>query len=161
MKVSEIIYLTKSRLVEIEKELIELKTVGRRRIAEKIAEARGHGDLSENAEYDAAKEAQSHLEMKIGKMEAMLSRVKVIHPDDMPEDEVYILSVVRVRDLSSEEEITFTLVSPEEADFELDKISVTSPIGNSLLGKRINDIVEVQVPAGILKYEIVSISKLS
>jgi transcription elongation factor GreA len=161
MKVSEIIYLTKSRLVEIENELIELKTVGRKRIAEKIADARGHGDLSENAEYDAAKEAQSHLEMKIGKMETMLSRVKVISPDDMPNDEVYILSVVKVRDLSSEEEITFTLVSPEEADFELDKISVTSPIGNSLLGKRLNDVVEVQVPAGILKYEVISISKLS
>ncbi len=161
MKVSDIIYLTKSRLVEIEKELNELKTAGRRKIAEKIAEARGHGDLSENAEYDAAKEAQSHLEFKIGKIESMLSRVKVISPDEMPDNEVYILSVVKVRDLTTEEEITFTLVSPEEADFELDKISVTSPIGNSLLGKRMNDVVEVQVPAGIMKYEIVSISKLS
>lgn len=161
MKVSETIYLTKSRLVEIEKELNELKTSGRRRIAEKIAEARGHGDLSENAEYDAAKEAQSHLEFKIGKIESMLSRVKVISPEEMPEGEVYILSVVKVRDLTSTEELTFTLVSPEEADIELDKISVTSPIGYSLLGKKMNDIVEVQVPAGLLKYEIISISKLS
>jgi len=87
MKVSEIIYLTKSRLVEIENQLIELKTAGRRSIAEKIAEARGHGDLSENAEYDAAKEAQSHLEMKIGKLETMLSRAKIISPEDMPGDE--------------------------------------------------------------------------
>ncbi|MBK6878398.1 MAG: transcription elongation factor GreA [Ignavibacteria bacterium] len=131
MKVSEIIYLTKSRLVEIENQLIELKTAGRRSIAEKIAEARGHGDLSENAEYDAAKEAQSHLEMKIGKLETMLSRAKIISPEDMPGDEVYILSVVKLIDLGSNEEITFTLVSPEEADFELDKISVTSPIGNA------------------------------
>ena len=161
MKVSDIIYLTKSRLVEIESELNELKTAGRRKIAEKIAEARGHGDLSENAEYDAAKEAQSHLEFKIGKIESMLSRVKVISPEEMPDDEVYILSVVKVKDLVTEEIITFTLVSPEEADFELDKISVTSPIGNSLLGKRLNDVVEVQVPAGVIKYEILSISKLS
>jgi len=161
MKVSEIIYLTKSRLVEIENQLIELKTAGRRNIAEKIAEARGHGDLSENAEYDAAKEAQSHLEMKIGKLETMLSRAKIISPEDMPGDEVYILSVVKLIDLESNEEITFTLVSPEEADFELDKISVTSPIGNALLGKRMNEIVEIEVPAGRLKYQILSISKLT
>jgi transcription elongation factor GreA len=161
MKVSEIIYLTKSRLVEIENQLIELKTAGRRNIAEKIAEARGHGDLSENAEYDAAKEAQSHLEMKIGKLETMLSRAKIISPEDMPGDEVYILSVVKLVDLGSKEEITFTLVSPEEADFELDKISVTSPIGNALLGKRLNEIVEIIVPAGTIKYQILSISKLS
>lgn len=161
MKVSDIIYLTKNRLVEIENELLQLKTAGRKSIAEKIAEARGHGDLSENAEYDAAKEAQSHLEMKIGKLEQMLSRVKVISPDDMPENEVYILSVVKVLDIASEEEITFTLVSPEEADFELDKISVTSPIGNALLGKRINETIEINVPAGLLKYRIIEISKLS
>ena len=161
MKVSEIIYLTKSRLVEIENQLIELKTAGRRNIAEKIAEARGHGDLSENAEYDAAKEAQSHLEMKIGKLETMLSRAKIISPEDMPGDEVYILSVVKLIDLGSNEEITFTLVSPEEADFELDKISVTSPIGNALLGKRMNEIVEIDVPAGLIKYQILSISKLT
>jgi transcription elongation factor GreA len=161
MKVSEIIYLTKSRLVEIENQLIELKTAGRRNIAEKIAEARGHGDLSENAEYDAAKEAQSHLEMKIGKLETMLSRAKIISPEDMPGDEVYILSVVKLIDLESNEEITFTLVSPEEADFELDKISVTSPIGNALLGKRMNEIVEIEVPAGRIKYQILSISKLT
>ncbi len=161
MKVSETIYLTKSRLVEIENQLIELKTAGRKSIAEKIAEARGHGDLSENAEYDAAKEAQSHLEMKIGKLETMLSRVKIISPEDMPGDEVYILSVVKLIDLGSKEEISFTLVSPEEADIELDKISVTSPIGNALLGKRLNETIEIDVPAGIIKYKILSISKLS
>ncbi len=161
MKVSETIYLTKSRLVEIENQLIELKTAGRKSIAEKIAEARGHGDLSENAEYDAAKEAQSHLEMKIGKLETMLSRVKIISPEDMPGDEVYILSVVKLIDLGSKEEISFTLVSPEEADIELDKISVTSPIGNALLGKRLNETIEIDVPAGRIRYKILSISKLT
>ena len=142
-------------------ELIELKTVGRKYIAEKIAEARAHGDLSENAEYDAAKEAQGHHEMKIGKLEIMLSRVKIISPDDMPANEVYILSVVKVRDMNLKEEITFSLVSPEEADFERDKISVTSPIGKSLLGKKKNDIVEIDVPAGLIKYKILEISKLT
>ncbi|MBK8982414.1 MAG: transcription elongation factor GreA [Ignavibacteria bacterium] len=156
----DIVYLTRSRLVEIENELMELKTSGRKLMAEKIAEARSHGDLSENAEYDAAKEAQSHLELKIGKLETMLSRVKIISPDDMPNDEVYILSVVKVLDTKLKEEFTYTLVSPEEADFELDKISVTSPIGNALLGKKKNETVEINVPNGITKYKILEISKL-
>lgn len=160
MKTADAVYLTKSRLVEIENELKELKTLGRKSIAEKIAEARSHGDLSENAEYDAAKEAQSHLEFKIVKLEVMLSKVKIIAPDDMPKNEVYILSVVKVLDLSIKEEITFSLVSPEEADFEKDKISVTSPIGKALLGKKKNEIVEVYVPDGLIKYKVLEISKL-
>jgi len=160
MKTSDVVYLTKTRLVEIENELKELKTIGRKAIAEKIAEARAHGDLSENAEYDAAKEAQSHHEFKIGKLEVMLSKVKIIKPEDMPENEVYILSVVKVLDVKLKEEITFSLVSPEEADFEMDKISVTSPIGKALLGKKKNEIVEVQVPDGVIKYKVLNISKL-
>ncbi|MEO8665843.1 MAG: transcription elongation factor GreA [Ignavibacteria bacterium] len=161
MKTADAVYLTKSRLVEIENELIELKTAGRKSIAEKIAEARAHGDLSENAEYDAAKEAQSHLEFKIGKLEIMLSKVKIISPEDMPKNEVYILSVVKVIDLKLKEEITFSLVSPEEADFERDKISVTSPIGKALLGKKKNETVEVIVPDGKIKYKVLEISKLN
>ncbi|HMS35481.1 MAG TPA: transcription elongation factor GreA [Ignavibacteria bacterium] len=161
MKTSDAVYLTKTRLVEIENELKDLKTAGRKAIAEKIAEARAHGDLSENAEYDAAKEAQSHHEFKIGKLEVMLSKVKIISPEDMPDNEVYILSVVKVLDMKMKEEITFSLVSPEEADFEQDKISVTSPIGKALLGKKKNEIVEVQVPDGIIKYKILNISKLT
>ena len=161
MKTSDVVYLTKTRLVEIENELKELKTNGRKAIAEKIAEARAHGDLSENAEYDAAKEAQSHHEFKIGKLEVMLSKVKIIKPEDMPENEVYILSVVKVLDVKLKEEITFSLVSPEEADFEMDKISVTSPLGKALLGKKKNVIVEVQVPDGVIKYKVLNISKLN
>ena len=160
MKTSDVVYLTKTRLVEIENELKELKTHGRKAIAEKIAEARAHGDLSENAEYDAAKEAQSHHEFKIGKLEVMLSKVKIIAPEDMPNNEVYILSVVKVLDVKAKEEITFTLVSPEEADFEMDKISVTSPIGKALLGKTKNETIEVEVPDGKIKYKILNISKL-
>jgi transcription elongation factor GreA len=160
MKQSDIVYLTRSRLVELENELRELKVTERKNMAEKIAEARSHGDLSENAEYDAAREAQGHLELKISKIENILSRVKIIEPSDMPDGEVYILSVVKLKDLGTGEINTFTLVSPEEADFELDKISVTSPIGNALLGKKKGETVEVNVPAGLLKYKILQISKL-
>lgn len=156
---SEIIYLTRSRLVELENELRELKTNARKRMAEKIAEARSHGDLSENAEYDAAKEEQGHLEMKISKLEEMLSRAKIVVPEELADGEVTILSSVKVKDKSINEEITYVLVSPEEADFELDKISVTSPVGRSLMGKKVGDKFEVEVPVGKVKYEILEIQK--
>ena len=152
-----IVYLKRNRLVEIENELRELKTAERRSIAEKIAEARSHGDLSENAEYDAAKEAQSHLEFKISKLENLLSRVKILEPEDIPVGAVYMLTSVKVKDLKLNEEITFTIVSPEEADFELDKISVFSPIGKALMGKKTGEIVKVEVPAGIIEYKILEI----
>jgi transcription elongation factor GreA len=153
------VYLKRSRLTELENELIDLKTNQRKAIAEKIAEARGHGDLSENAEYDAAKEAQSHLEFKIGKLENLLSRAKVTNPEDIPDDEVFVLCSVQVLDLNHKEEITFTLVSPDEADFELDKISITSPLGKALLGKKVGDIVLVEVPGSKIEYKILKISK--
>jgi len=153
------VYLTRTRLTELENELIDLKTNQRKSIAEKIAEARGHGDLSENAEYDAAKEAQSHLEMKIGKLENLLSRVKVVNLEEMPEDEVHVLCSVQVLDLKHKEEITFTLVSPDEADFELDKISITSPLGKALLGKKVGDVALVEVPENKIEYKILKISK--
>jgi transcription elongation factor GreA len=153
------VYLTRSRLTELENELIDLKTNQRKSIAEKISEARGHGDLSENAEYDAAKEAQSHLEMKIGKLENLLSRAKVVNPEDIPDGEVAVLCSVQVFDLNYKEEITFTLVSPDEADFELDKISITSPLGKALLGKKVGDTVLVEVPENKIEYKILKISK--
>lgn len=153
------VYLTKDRLHELETELNSLKSRGRKDIAEKIAEARAHGDLSENAEYDAAKHQQEQLEMRIGKFEEMLSRVKIISPDDMPNDKIYILHNVKLKDLKTKEEFTYKLVSPEEADLEQDKISVTSPIGKSLLGRKKNEEVEIIVPAGKLKYKVVDFSK--
>jgi transcription elongation factor GreA len=156
---SEAVYLTKNRLIELEEELRILKTKGRKNIANKIAEARAHGDLSENAEYDAAKEAQSHHEMKIMKIENILSRVKIITPEDMPDGQIYILSNVKVKDLNDNEEIEYTLVSPEEADFEENKISVISPIGKAMLGKKVGETIEVNVPVGIIKYKILEINK--
>jgi transcription elongation factor GreA len=154
-----IVYLRRNRLVELENQLIHLKTVERKDIAEKISEARSHGDLSENADYDAAKEAQSHLELKIGKLENLLSRVKILEPDDIPNGVVYILTIVRVLDLKTKEESTYTLVSPDEADFELDKISIISPLGKSLINKKVGEVAKVDVPAGIIEYKILEITK--
>lgn len=153
------VYLTKERLHEIETELNDLKTNGRKVVAEKIAEARSHGDLSENAEYDAAKAEQEHLEIRIGKLEEMLSRVKIISAQDMPDDKIYILHNVKLRDLKTKEEFVYKLVSPEESDLEQDKISVASPMGKLLLGKKKNDEIELNVPAGKLKYKILDIYK--
>ncbi len=154
-----IVYLRRNRLVELENQLIHLKTVARKEIAEAISEARSHGDLSENAEYDAAKEAQSHLELKIGKLENLLSRVKILEPDDIPDGVVYVLTIVRVFDLKTKEESTYTLVSPDESDFELDKISIISPLGKSLINKKVGEIAKVDVPAGIIEYKILEITK--
>ena len=153
------VYLTRERLSEIEAELRELKTNGRKTIAAKIAEARGHGDLSENAEYDAAKEEQQHHELKIARLELTLSRAKIIQASDLPNDKIYILSRVKLKDLKSDEVFTYLLVSPEESDFEANKTSVTSPIGKALLGKTPGDSVEITVPVGKLRYEVLEISR--
>lgn len=154
-----IIYLTRERLVELEHELHDLKLHGRAEMAQKIQEARSHGDLSENAEYNAAKEAQQHLEIKITKVEQTLARARIIQSKDLPNDKVYILSTVKLRDLRSEETVTYTLVSPEEADFEKNKISVTSPIGKGLMGKTQGEKIIIPVPAGTLEYEILEITR--
>lgn len=154
-----VVYLTRERLVELEHELRELKVNGRAEIAGKIAEARGHGDLTENAEYDAAREAQQHLELRIAKLEQTLSRTRIIESKSLPNDKVYILSIVKVKDLGSNEEFEYKLVSPEEANFEKNKISVTSPIRKALLGKTKGEIVKINVPAGTLKYKILEISR--
>lgn len=151
--------MTKERVREIEVEVRLLKTKGRKDIAQKIAEARSHGDLSENAEYDAAKQDQEMLEMKIGKLEQTLSRVQVISADEMPNDKIYILTKVKLKNKSNGALLDYMLVSDEEADFEKRKISVTSPIGRALLGKTIGDIAEINVPAGKIQYEILDIYK--
>jgi transcription elongation factor GreA len=157
--ISETVYLTRERLVELENELRALKSDGRKQIAQKIADARGHGDLSENAEYDAAKEEQQHLELRIAKLEQTLSRAKLIEAKDLPNDKVYILSKVKLKDLRTKDEFEYLLVSPEEANYEANKISVASPIGKSLLGKVKGETVDIRVPAGLLKYKILDINR--
>lgn len=155
----ESVYLTRERLVELEHELHEMKTKGRKSMAQKIADARGHGDLSENAEYDAAKEEQQLFELRIAKLELTLSRAKIIEAKDLPNDKIYILSRVKLKDLKVKGEFEYLLVSPEEANFEENKISVTSPIGKALLGKVKGEVVEINVPAGKLKYQILDINR--
>jgi len=154
-----IVYLTRERLVELENELRELKVKGRAEIAQKIGEARGHGDLSENAEYDAAKEAQQHLEMRIGRLQQTLSRARIIQSKELPNDKIYILSKVELRDLKTNELVNYMLVSPEESNFEEDKISVTSPLGRGLMGKTEGEVVKIAVPVGTLEYKILKISR--
>ncbi len=158
-KNNAIVYLTRERIIELENELRLLKTEGRPEIARKIAEARSHGDLSENAEYKAAKETQEHLEIKIGKLEDTLSRVQRIESKELPNDKIYILSVVTLRNKTNNEKVVYTLVSPEEANFEENKISITSPIGQGLLGKKPGDEVKIKVPVGFLEYEILDITR--
>ncbi len=155
----DVIYLTRKRLREIEEELHELKLNGRKQIAQDIAEARGHGDLSENAEYDAAKEAQEHLERKIMQLELTLSKARIIESGDLPNDKVYILSNVTLEDVKTKEKMTYTLVSNEEADFDEGKISVSSPIGKALLGRELGEVVKVNVPAGTLEYKILEVTR--
>ncbi len=154
-----VVYLTRERLVELEQELHELKLNGRAEMAAKISEARSHGDLSENSEYDAAKEEQQHLELRIAKLELTLSRARIIESKELPNDKVYILSRVKLMDLKTKEQVEYRLVSPEEADFEKNKIAVTSPLGKGLMGKVPGDVVKIPVPAGTLEYKILEITR--
>lgn len=151
------VYLTKERLLELENGLKDLKTRGRKEIAAKIAEARAHGDLSENAEYDAAKEEQGLFELKIAKTESLLARARVIDVTQFDKDKIHILSKVKIKNLANEKIYDYILVSPEEADFQAGKISITSPVGAGLMGKRLGEKVKIKAPAGILDYEILEI----
>ncbi|HZV13592.1 MAG TPA: transcription elongation factor GreA [Candidatus Kapabacteria bacterium] len=153
------VYITRERYKEIEKELHEMKSHGRAEIAKMIAEARAHGDLSENSEYDAAKNKQQLHEYKVMQMELMLMNAKILDEKDIATDRVSILSTVVVKNQATKKELTYKLVSQEEADFEQNKISVTSPIGKALLGKNIGDVVEVAVPAGKIKLEVKDIRR--
>lgn len=150
------VYLTQERLLEIENEVKELKTNGRKKMADTIAEARSYGDLSENAEYDAAKDAQGLLELRISKLEDILSRAQIVDQSNFPPDEIHILSKVVVKNLGNQKEFEYILVSPEEADFQVGKIALTSPVGQALMGKKVGDIVQANAPAGLINFEILS-----
>lgn len=151
-------YFTDEGLANLKKELSDLKIRGRSEAAKAIAEAREKGDLSENAEYDAAKDAQGMLEMKINQLETILASAQVIDTSKMDNSKVMILSKVKVKNLSAKSNHVFTLVSEKEADIKVGKISVSSPIGKGLLGKVAGETVEITVPNGKMKLEIVSIS---
>ena len=153
------VYLTKERLVEIEKVLKEMKTNGRKKMAEKIATARAHGDLSENAEYDAAKEAQGLLETKIAQLKNVVANARIIDESQLDDSKVLILSKVKIKNVKSGMELSYTLVAENEADLKAGKISIDSPIGKGLLGKEVGDIADIEVPNGIMQFEILNISR--
>jgi len=153
------VYMTEEGLEELKDELHRLKTKERPRIADEIAEARAKGDLSENAEYDAAKEEQGKLEAKISKLEDTIARARVVNEKEVDSSKAYILSNVTVKNLDTGAEQTYTLTSEQEADVSQSKISVDSPIGKGLLGKEEGDVVEIDVPAGTVELEIIDISR--
>ncbi len=152
-------YLSREGYEKLDKELRDLKTRGRKEIAQEIAEARAKGDLSENAEYDAAKEAQGHLEKKIAELENTLATAKIIDQKDIDTSKAYLLSTVTILNKKTDKEMKYTLVSKDEADFKENKISVDSPIGQAVLGTEIGDNVTVDVPAGTLELEILNIER--
>ena len=155
----EVHYYTKEGLDKLKAELNELTTKGRADIAKQIAEARDKGDLSENAEYDAAKEAQGLLELKISKMEEVMANARVVDESQLDTSKILILSKVKLRNPVNKMEFTYTLVAEQEADLKAGKISVNSPIGKGLLGRTAGETVDIQVPNGTMKLEILEISR--
>lgn len=156
---SNVSYYTEEGLKKLRAELNHLKDVERPKASQAIAEARDKGDLSENAEYDAAKEAQGMLEMKIAKMEATLANARVIDESQLDTSKVLALSKVKIKNQTNGMEMTYTLVAESEADLASGKISVNSPIGKGLLGKSVGDVAEIQVPSGVMKFDILEISR--
>ena len=152
-------YLSQEGFDKLNEELRDLKTRGRREIAAKIDEARSHGDLSENAEYEAAKEEQAYMEKRIAELENAMAHARVLDDKNVDLSKVTVLSTVSVLNKKTNKKMKYTLVSPQEADFNLGKISIESPIGAALMGKVINDLVKVNVPAGVLEFEILNIER--
>jgi transcription elongation factor GreA len=153
------VYLTKKGYEKLYGELEHLKNVTRRELSKAIGIAREHGDLGENAEYDAAKDAQAHNERRIAELEQKLAGARIIEDHDIPSDEVLLGATVSLEDVDTGEKLSYMLVSEEESDFEANKISVTSPLGQGLLYHKEGDIAEITVPAGILKYKVVKITR--
>lgn len=156
---SNVSYYTAEGLKKLKEELNHLKDVERPKASQAIAEARDKGDLSENAEYDAAKEAQGMLEMKIAKLEETLANARLIDESQLDTSKVLVLSTVKIKNQTNGMEMSYTLVAESEADLASGKISVNSPIGKGLLGKSVGDIAEIQVPNGTMKFEIIEITR--
>ncbi|MBQ7550124.1 MAG: transcription elongation factor GreA [Bacteroidales bacterium] len=156
---SEIKYYSVEGLAALKAELAHLESVERPRISAMIAEARDKGDLSENAEYDSAKEAQGLLEMKIAKLQTLIANARILDESKLDTSKVLLYSIVTVKDLKRNKEATYTLVPESEADFKAGKISVTSPIAKGLLGRKQGEIAEVNAPVGVLKFEILKIER--
>ncbi len=156
---SEVSYYTPEGLQNLKEEVKQLETVERPKISQQIAEARDKGDLSENAEYDAAKEAQGLLEARISGLKNKLSSARLIDDSKLDASKVLILSIVTIKNIKNAMEITYTLVAENEADLKSKKLSVDSPMGKGLLGKSVGDIAKIQTPGGIMEFEIKNISR--
>jgi transcription elongation factor GreA len=155
---SDTIYVTKETLEQLKAELHRMRTIDRPAASKAIAEAREKGDLKENAEYDAAKEAQGLLEARLKKMESDLANVRIVDTTTIDTSKVSILTKVALTNLNTKKQVTYQIVSEKEADLKLGKISVTSPIGKGLLGKEVGETIEVHAPAGVLKFKVEGIS---
>lgn len=156
---AQVNYFTEEGLQKLRDELNYLKTKERASISRQIAEARDKGDLSENAEYDAAKDAQGLLELRISKLEEVISNARVVDESQLDDSKVFILSKVRIKNVKTGQEMVYTLVPENEADMKTGKISVSSPIAKGLLGKEVGDKAEITVPAGSMQFEILEISR--
>ncbi len=156
---SQKVQLTRDGYNKLHKELEELKGKKRREISKDIAEARAHGDLSENAEYAAAREAQAFNEKRIAELEDILSRAQIIDENMISSDEALIGATVKLEDQSTGEALTYILVSEEESDFDSNKISISSLVGKAILGHKVGDQIEINVPAGVLKYRVIEITR--
>ncbi|MBL7928010.1 MAG: transcription elongation factor GreA [Bacteroidia bacterium] len=152
-------YFTPEGLKKLQDELHHLKTVERPSISKQIAEARDKGDLSENAEYDAAKDAQGLLELKISKLEEMLSNARILDESKIDTSRITVLTTVKLHNLNNNQQVSYTLVAEKEADIKSGKISVTSPIGKGLLGKTVGETAEIDVPSGKLQFKVLEISR--
>ena len=155
---SKVSYITEEGLKKLREELVQLESVERPRISRQIAEARDKGDLSENAEYDAAKEAQGLLEMKIAKLKDIIATSRIIDESKIDTHKVQLLNKVKVKNLKNNLVMTYMLVSESEANLKEGKISISTPIAKGLLGKKVGDKVDIQVPSGIVPFEIMEIS---
>ena len=153
-----VVYMTEDGYKKLADEIAQMEAVDRKAISAQIAEARDKGDLSENAEYDAAKEAQGMLEMKIAQMKETLANARIIDESKLKTDSIQILNTVRVKNLANKQEMTYTLVSENEANIREGKLAINTPIGKGLLGKKIGEVAEINVPAGLMRFEVVSIS---
>ena len=156
---SKVSYYTAEGLKKLRDELSQLKDIERPKASQAIAEARDKGDLSENAEYHAAKEEQSHLEFKIAKLKNVISNARIIDESQLDTSKVLIHSIVKIKNTTNGMEFTYTLVADSETDIRNGKLSVNSPIGKGLLGKKVGELAEIQVPNGIMKFEVVDISR--
>lgn len=156
---SSVQYFTPDGLKKLQEELHQRRNVERPRISQQIAEAREKGDLSENAEYDAAKDAQGLLELRISKLEEVIASARLLDDSKLDTSKVMVLTKVRIKNRKTGQELTYTLVAENEADLKAGKISVTSPIGKGLLGKKIGDTAQIEVPSGKMEFEVLEISR--